>query len=54
MTGKSWTLNEWLAPGLSSQRMIVFLKIIIMNNTYVAQIPCEYDQMRVTNKCDTD
>ena len=23
-------------------------------NKYIAQIPCEYDQMRVTNKYDTN
>ena len=27
---------------------------IIIINIYIAQIPCEYDQMRVTNKYDTN
>ena len=28
--------------------------IIITINIYISQIPCEYDQMRVTNKYDTN
>ena len=28
--------------------------IIIIINIYIMQIPCEYDQMRVTNKYDTN
>ena len=33
------------------QRSII---IIITINIYIAQIPCEYDQMRVTNEYDTN
>ena len=30
------------------------IKIIIVINIYIAQILCEYDQMRVTNEYDTN
>ena len=30
--------------------MIMIMIIIIIINIYIAQIPCEYVQMRVTNK----
>ena len=33
------------------QGVNLFYNII---NIYIAQIPCEYDQMRVTNKYDTN
>ena len=33
--------------------IIIIIIIIIMINIYIAQIPCEYDQMRVTKKYDT-
>ena len=32
---------------------VTCLKLIIIN-IYIAQIPCEYDQMRITNKYDTN
>ena len=33
----------------------IFLKVIVVViNIYLAQIPCEYDQMRVTNKYDAN
>ena len=28
--------------------------MIMIINIYIAQIPCEYDQMRITNKYDTN
>ena len=38
--------------------MIIILIITIyppaIINIYIAQMPCEYDQMRVTNKYDTN
>ena len=34
--------------------MLIIIIIIIIINIYIAQIPCEYDQMRVTNKYDTN
>ena len=35
-------------------RMLRNAIIIIIINIYIAQIPCEYDQMRVTSKYDTN
>ena len=34
--------------------IIIIIIIIIIINIYIVQIPCEYDQMRVTNKYDTN
>ena len=34
--------------------LIIIIIIIIIINIYTAQIPCEYDQMRITNKYDTN
>ena len=34
--------------------IIILIIIIIIINIYIVQIPCEYDQMRVTNKDDTN
>ena len=34
--------------------IIIITIIIIIINIYIAQIPCEYVQMRVTNKYDTN
>ena len=31
-----------------------FVTCLIIINIYIAQIPCEYDQMRITNKYDTN
>ena len=39
-----------LKARLSSIKIPIFFII----NNYSAQIPCEYDQMRVTNKYDTN
>ena len=34
--------------------IIMIIIIIIIINIYIAQIPCEYVQMRVTNEYDTN
>ena len=34
--------------------IIIIIIILILINIYIAQIPFEYDQMRVTNKYDTN
>ena len=34
--------------------IIIIIITIIIINIYTAQIPCEYDQMRATNKHDTN
>ena len=34
--------------------IIMIIIMIIIINIYIAQIPCEYDQMRVTKKYDTN
>ena len=34
--------------------IIIIITIIIVINIYIAQIPCKYVQMRVTNKYDTN
>ena len=33
---------------------LIIMIIIIIINIYIAQIPCEYVQMRVTNEYDTN
>ena len=38
----------------SKWRIVWRIIIIIIINIYIAQIPCEYVQMRVTNKCYTN
>ena len=34
--------------------LIIIIIIIIIINIYIAQIPCEHDQMRIANKYDTN
>ena len=34
--------------------IIIIIITVIIINIYIAQIPCEYDQKRVTNKYDTN
>ena len=34
--------------------IMIIITIIIVINIYIAQIPCKYVQMRVTNKYDTN
>ena len=47
--------HYYSAPGLSWDALLrKTIIIIIIINIYIAQIPCEYDQMRVTNKYDTN
>ena len=36
-----------------TNEIVLNKQIIIIINSYIAQILCEYDQMRVTNKYDT-
>ena len=34
--------------------IMIMMMMMMMINIYIAQIPCEYDQMCVTNKYDTN
>ena len=46
----SWK-HHCMWSNMIKQTLVFF--IMMIKNIYIAQIPCEYDQMRVTNKYDT-
>ena len=48
-----WSYMTWLCATSSTLDMIV-VEFAANNNIYIMQIPCEYDQMHVTNKYDTN